>query len=156
MYSVLPFLVFVTLPSRPSSRFHPISPCLCLFSVPSAFSALKSPCTLSCQLARRPIQPNRFPPFPHPVNIAATPTPAIPFRSIVSAHFPSPPGVVVTPNSLSLHSQWVPGSTPPPTPLNATLTKKPGGAASDPHGPLPRFVTSLLRYVLTSIPLHYF
>jgi hypothetical protein len=155
MYSVLPSLVFVTLPSRPSSRFHPIAPRLSLFSVPPAFSALKSPCTLSCQLARRPIQPNHFPLFPHPVNIAHTPTPANPFRSIVSAHFPSPPGgggysqLALPPLPMGARFHSVPNS------FKRNTYKKLGGgcqrsAWSAPLGSLPLyFVTSLPQFRYT-------
>lgn len=168
MYSVLPFPVFVTLPSRPSSRFRPIAPSLCLLS---AFSALKSPCTLSCQLARRPNQPNRFPLFSHPVNIAHTPTPANPFRSIVyftvlcardfsrfllspissyPSHTPvNPLDATLTGFRATTHSKAL---APNLSSLHATLTKNPGG----PHA-CPDALLTIHYSLLTSplIPLHY-
>ena len=125
---MLPFLVFVTLLSPPSSRFRQIAPGLTpLFSPPSATSVLKSPRNPVTQPAHSGDQPTRFPLFPHPVNIAHTPSPANPFSCTACSHFPSHRGVGAIDASLPLRSPLAPSSTLPPysptTPLNATLTK---------------------------------
>ena len=65
------------------SRSPRLSPAPLSFSVNSVPSVLRFPLNRSSQLFRHARQPNRFPLFPHPVNIAHTPAPANPFRSIV-------------------------------------------------------------------------
>jgi len=114
--------MLVALPTQPSFGLDPVVP---LFSSPSsatsANSASKSPRSLIADNRPHPQQPNRFPLFPHPVNIAHTPTPANPFRSIV--YFT----VLCTQDfSRLLPSPIAPSpSHTPINPLDATLTSLP-------------------------------
>src|ERR1700730_9961906 len=76
--------MLVALPTQPSFGLDPVVPLFSSpFSVNSANSASKSPRNPAIQLTTYAQQPARFPLFPHPVNIAHTPTPANSFRSIV-------------------------------------------------------------------------
>jgi hypothetical protein len=129
VYSVLPFPVFVTLPSRPPSRFRPIAPSLPLFSAPSVTSVLISPRHDFSQLYRPTMQPHTFPLFPHPVNMAHTQKPANSYPSIVyftllcipgkiDAAAPMPPPFA--PSRLVINV----------SPLSATFTKNTGAPLS--------------------------
>ena len=95
-----------------------------LFSVSPAPS-----CDLTPQQSQRSEQPSHFPLFPHPVNIAHTPTPANPFRSIVYFTALCPTGVGGLYHSHHVPSHSMPHPRPvrrwPITPLNATLTSPP-------------------------------
>ena len=142
--------MLVALPTQPSFGLDPVVPPFSsLFSVTSANSALKSPRSLIVDFRRHPHQPNRFPLFPHPVNIAHTPTPANPFSSIVyftvlctrdfsrvllSPIAPSPSHTPINPLDATLTSSPVNIDSKQLTrslsPLNATLTKKPGGTSA--------------------------
>src|SRR5208282_4965877 len=138
---MLPYLMkfWLSAPSRHS-----------LFSVASANSALKSPYNPNTQLCLSLPQPNHFPLFPHPVNIAHTTTRANPLSSIVyfillciprGMRTSSP--IRSTPTTARLRNSTA-------TPLNATLTKKQGGS---PSITLPRPRYSLLTLPIN--PLHY-
>ncbi len=143
--------MLVALPTQPSLGLDPVVP---LFSSPSSVnsmpSVLRSPRNRAAQRYPKP-QPNYFPLFPHPVNIAHTPTPANPFRSIVyftvlctplfsrflpSPIAPSPSHTPINPLYATLTSLPVNiGSkqlTQSLSPLKATLTKNPGGPTSAP------------------------
>src|SRR5580704_3013154 len=81
---MLPFPMLAALPTQPSFGLDPVVPLFSsTFSVNSLPSALKAPRNPATQHCPKQPQPNRFRLFPHPVNIAHTPTPANPFRSIV-------------------------------------------------------------------------
>ena len=117
------------------------------FSVNSLPSVLRSPRSRATQHCPKQPQPNHFPLFPHPVNIAHTPAPTSPLRSIVyftvlcarafsrvrpspivpsSSHTPiNPLDATLTSLPVSTDSKQLTQSL---TPLNATLTKKRGGA----------------------------
>jgi hypothetical protein len=101
-----------------------------LLSAPSANSALKSPRSHTSQLSRPIKQPNSFPLFPHPVNMAHTQTPANPSPSIVYFTLLCIPGKidVAAPISPNSHPMPLPSPAlrPPATPLNATLTENKG------------------------------
>ena len=169
--------MLVALPTQPSFGLAPVVPPFSSpFSVTSANSALKSPRSLIADFPPHPHQPNRFPLFPHPVNIAHTPTPANPFSSIVyftvlctrdfSRLLPSPiaPFLSHTPiNPLDATLTSLPVNvdskqlTQSLSPLNATLTKKRGTCQRSTwfrsSGSLPLyFITSLPRFGYT-IPI---
>src|SRR5579863_4772705 len=91
------------------------------FSVNSLPSVLRFPLDRSSQLFRHARQPNRFPLFPHPVNIVHTPTPANPFRSIVYFTVLSAQGFSrVRPSPITPFPSHAPIN-----PLDATLTGLP-------------------------------
>jgi|SRR5580698_5274694 len=81
---MLPFHMLAALPIRSSIGLDPIVPLFpSLLSVTSATSALKSPRSLTTKPVARKHQPNHFPLFPHPVNIARAATPTTPFASTI-------------------------------------------------------------------------
>jgi hypothetical protein len=136
--------MLVALPTQPFFGLDPVVPLLSSSSsVNSLPSMLKSPPNPATQPCPKP-QPNRFPLFPHPVNIAHTPTPANPFRSIFyftvlctrlfsqilpSPIAPSPSHTPINPLDATLTSPPVNADSKQLTqsvnPLNAILTKKP-------------------------------
>jgi hypothetical protein len=124
--------MLAALPTQPSFGLGPIVPLFpSLFSVTSA---LKSRRGLTTQLATREHQPNHFPLFPHPVNIARAGTPANPFPSIVYFTNPGHPGGGGTCASRLLGSHSTPRArtlAATLSPLDATLTQMHGGHA--PH-----------------------
>jgi hypothetical protein len=112
------------------------------FSVNTVSSVLKSPRNAATQSTHSYLQPNRFPLFPHPVNIAHTPTPANPFSSFTvlctrdfsrTAFSPIalfPPCTPINPSDATFtgfpataHSKAL---APNLSSLHSTLTKKPG------------------------------
>jgi hypothetical protein len=125
--------MLAALPTQPSFGLGPIVPLFpSLFSVTSATSALKSRRGLTTQLATREHQPNHFPLFPHPVNIARAGTPANPFPSIVYFTNPGHPGGGGTCASRLLGSHSTPRAgtlAATLSPLDATLTQMHGGHA---------------------------
>lgn len=128
---MLPFSMLVVLPTRPSTGFDPFVPLSSpLFSVASATSALKSPHNLTTQVHPQQRQPNHFPRFPHPVNIAHAQTPANPSPSIVyftTSGYPRGGGICP---SRPLRSQLKPRAKTRAaelSPLGATLTQIHGG-----------------------------
>ena len=139
--------MLVALPTQPSFGLDPVVPLFSspfsVNSVPSVLKSPRNPAILPTPYAQRP---NHFPLFPHPVNIAHTPTPANPFRSIVyftvlctrgfsrvrpSPIAPSPSHTPINPLDATLTSS--PANTDSKrltqslNPLNATLTRNPGG-----------------------------
>jgi hypothetical protein len=104
--------VFLTLPSRPPSRFRQIAPRLPFFSAPSANSASKSPHSHSSQLPRPAEPPMPFPLFPQSVNMAHTQTPASPSPSIVYFTLLCIPGKMHAAALILPYSRRMP--TPPP------------------------------------------
>jgi hypothetical protein len=125
---MLPFHMLAALPAQPSPGLDPFVPLFpSLFSVTSA---LKSRRGLTTQFATREHQPNHFPLFPHPVNIAHAGTPANPFPSIVYFTNPGHPGGGGTCASRLLGSHSTPRArtlAATLSPLDATLTQMHGG-----------------------------
>jgi hypothetical protein len=146
--------MLVALPIPPSFGLDPIVPYFSsLFSASLVTSALKSSRNLTAEFRTLRHQPNYFPLFPHPANIARAATlvyperprrganyraatAANPFGSIVYSTFLwIPPGwgarasLLLRPHSTSRPKQ-VPGS---PTTLNATFTRRLAVAPSNTH-----------------------
>lgn len=123
--------MLVALPTQPSFGLNPVVPLFSsLFSVTSATSALKSPRSPIADFCPHPHQPNHFPLFPHPVNIAHAGTPASPFPSIVYFTTSVHPGGGGTCTSRPLRSQSTPYAKALAarlSPLDATLTQMHGG-----------------------------
>jgi hypothetical protein len=119
--------MLAALPIRSSIGLDPIVPLFpSLLSVTSATSALKSPRSLTTKPVARKHQPNHFPLFPHPVNIARAGTPANPFFSIVYFTNPGYPGGRGTYPSRPLRSHLTPRAktlAAKLSPLDATLTQ---------------------------------
>lgn len=130
--------MLAALPIWSSFGLDPIIPHFSsLFSATLVTSALKFPRGLTTQLHTREHQPNHFPLFPHPVNIAHAGTPANPSSSIVyftTSGYPRDGGICPsrphsTPRAKVLAARL--------SPLGATLTKY-RGAPTTPHsGALP-------------------
>jgi hypothetical protein len=124
---MLPFHMLAALPTQPSFGLDPIVPLFpSLFSVTSATSALSSPRSPIADFCPHPHQPNHFPLFPHPVNIARAGTPANPFPSIVYLTIPGHPGGRGTCASRLLGSHSTPRArtlAATLSPLDATLTQ---------------------------------
>jgi hypothetical protein len=125
---MLPFHMFAALPTRTSPGLDPIVPLFpSLFSATSALGSPRSPIADFCP---HPHQPNHFPLFPHPVNIARAGTPANPFPSIVYFTNPGHPGGGGTCASRLLGSHSTPRArtlAATLSPLDATLTQMHGG-----------------------------
>jgi hypothetical protein len=157
---MLPFHMLVVLPTRPSPRLDPFVPLSSsLFSVTSA---LRSPRSVSTELPTREHQPNHFPLFPHPVNIAHAGTPVYPERlgrganpssSIVYFTTCGYPGGGVICLSRRLRSHLTPCANTPAarlSPLDATLTKNQGRPHIRRRSLRPS--VSLPLYFITSLP----
>lgn len=120
--------MLAALPTQPSFGLDPIVPLFpSLFSVTSAPSALRSPRSPIAEFHPVAQQPNHFPLFPHPVNIAHAGKPANPSSSIVYFTTSRYPGGGVSTHSLTRRFRSMPRPTPASalsiTPLNATLTR---------------------------------
>jgi hypothetical protein len=105
-----------------SSRYPFTTSLWPLFSVTSVPSALKATRSPIAEFRRAAHQPNRFPLFPHPVNIEHAGTPANPSPSAVyftTSVYPAGGG----PAAPCIIFKTAPT---PVTPLDATLTKKRG------------------------------
>jgi hypothetical protein len=124
---MLPFHMLDALPTQPSFGLDPIVPLFPpLFSVTSATSAVRSPRSPIADFCPHPHQPNRFPLFPHPVNIARAGTPANPFPSIVYFTTSGHPGGRGTHASRLLGTPSTPRArtlAATLSPLDATLTQ---------------------------------
>jgi hypothetical protein len=119
--------MLAALPTQPSFGLDPVVPLISsLFSVTSATSALRSRRSPIADFCQHPRQPNHFPLFPHPVNIARAGTPANPFFSIVYFTNPGYPGGRGTYPSRPLRSHLTPRAktlAAKLSPLDATLTQ---------------------------------
>ena len=131
--------MFAAFPTHLSPRLNPFVPLFSsLFSVTSVTSALKSPRSPIAEFHPAAQQPNHFPLFPHPVNIAHAQTPANPSPSIVYFTTSVYPGGRGTSPSRPLRSHLTPRAktlAAELSPLGATLTKKQGLPVSALHCP---------------------
>lgn len=154
-----------------SGMFGSRSPLLLIqppfFSANSAPSALKSALKLTTQPCTSPtaqLPPSFSTPSKHrahttahdslPVYALLRALPDTPSEILLPTHaFINPLDATLTSLPVRIDSKQLTQSL---NPLNATLTKKSGGLPAIRMVRFPGFVTSLLHYVLTSIPLHYF
>ena len=133
-----------------SSRYPFTTSLWPLFSVTSVPSALKATRSPIAEFRRAAHQPNRFPLFPHPVNIEHAGTPANPSPSAVyftTSVYPAGGG----PAAPCIIFKTAPT---PVTPLDATLTKKRGAPPRQPCTTLPRYSLHTTHYS-PSPPIRY-
>ncbi len=169
VYSVLPFPVLVKLPSLRRPQFPHIAPSPSpLFFAPSATSVLKSlPTTPSSLRPSRPSQLFRsslpLPMVGHPLSLFFShssaliralqrPIPCLfkQIRTLAAKH----PGWGYIHRRHFLFPQNATSSQAPTavSPVSATLTKARGPSSHPAGSPFRRFVTSLRRYLITSLP----
>jgi hypothetical protein len=128
---MLPFHMLAALPTHPSPGLNHFVPLFSsLFSATSVPSVLKSPRSPFAEFHPVTQQPNHFPLFPHPVNIAHAQTSANPSPSIVYIITSVHPGGGASAHSHACcfcsKARSTAASTLPIIPLNATLSAKQG------------------------------